>query len=638
MPDVSNPMPTVEDVVSLYNLRISDGDEKRLREIIKDMRILSRLQHAVNIPSQYQAITRAVRTPYLRDSWLRTTAALVAKPPLVHIQPINKEQSYREAANLAENWDMAAMAQMNKEINQDAVYESARALVRDGESVLKVVHRPDAWANFPARTEDEIAVDYDSRADKYVKTNPLPFAWRVVDRLSMLFGNGEYGDDWALEYGEYPKPYLGRRFRMIEYDGRLRDPADVLGGSPSPEGLGDSATGLSRKFEFFEADSWSVIVDGQMAPGFPKANPYSPHLPYKRAAAADSESMLYSLLFLVPRLDEILTMKMNWAFLGAYPNPIVETVPNVNGVVGDLPGGDDGSPSKLEWKPGKGMELPLGKTMRFLVPPPVGDDINHMSQIITGLIEIAGIPNILRGMAGTDQAGYAINQLMAAANMAFKVALSGLARQFEGAFDIIHWTIAHLIGQTVYVQGGSGKESQWLGLKPTGNTTATEAAIDKLGAITVTFRPQLPTDEQARAMIANQLVNSPKPLMSRRLALEKYLQEEDPEGVMDEIWAEQAMEQEPLHSIMLAQAIRDAGLSLPPPAQGQGSGGQGSAVLLSRTPSATLMSPAMAGIPGQGGGGVPSISGLKRPITPQRPGGGRPAGAFPGQPGSPVAQ
>lgn len=628
MVDVSSTAPSAEEIIALYNLRILDGDESRLREMVSSIRILSKLNHTVNIPEQYRAITRAVRTPYLRDSWLRTTAALVAKPPIVHIEPLDEKQQSKDATSVAEKWDMAAMAQLNKEIGQDAIYESAKALVRDGESVLKVVHRPDAWANFPKREGDENAEDYDERADKFVKTTPLPFAWRVVDRLSMLFGNGEYGDDWALEYGEYPKPYLGRRYQMVDYDGRLRDPKDLLGGSPMPEGLGDSATGLSRKFEYINADEWVVVIDGQTAPGFPKKNPYSPRINYFRANAADSESMLYSLLFLVPRLDELLTMKENWAYLGAYPNPVIETMPNYSGAIADMPGGDDGRPAKLQWKPGLAIELPLGKRMTFLVPPPVGADINHMIQILTGLIEIAGIPSILRGMAGTDQAGYAINQLMAAANMSFKVAISGLSRQFEQALEFLHWTIGHRIGQAVYVRAGAGDETRWLGLKPTGSVSTREAPVDKLGPVAMAFRPQLPTDEQARAMIANQLVNSPKQLLSRRRALEKYLQEEDPESVLDEIWVEEAMQQEPLHSMMVAEALRDAGL---------GQMEQNPAQSLVGPSGQALMSPAMAGIPGQVSVGGPSIGGINRPITPQPPGRGRPAGAFPGQPGTPVA-
>jgi hypothetical protein len=153
--------------------------------------------------------------------------------------------------------------------------------------------------------------------------------------------------------------------------------------------------------------------------------------------------------------------------------------------------------------------------------------------------------------------------------------------------------------------------------------TSSEAPVDMLGPLSITFRPTLPTDEQARAMIANQLVNAPKPLMSRRHALERYLQEEDPDAIIDEIWVEQAMEQEPLRSKIMDEALREAGLApQPQPQPAQAQAGQ------------PMMPPGpgelVPGVPGQAAAGIPSVPGVNMPMQP-----GRPAGAYPGQPGTP---
>jgi hypothetical protein len=161
------------------------------------------------------------------------------------------------------------------------------------------------------------------------------------------------------------------------------------------------------------------------------------------------------------------------------------------------------------------------------------------------------------------------------------------------------------------------------------------APVDMLARMEVKLRPVLPTDEQARAMIAMQLTNAQKPLLSRKRAIEKHLQEEDPEGILNEIALEDALEQEPLKSLQMQEALRKAGL-LPQPGAGllnqfgqpMPPGGQGG--------------PPSPFVAGQAAGGMPGIPGLTQPMIPGPPGsngvpagtGGRPAGGFPGQPGN----
>jgi hypothetical protein len=50
-----------------------------------------------------------------------------------------------------------------------------------------------------------------------------------------------------------------------------------------PEGDWPPVAALSTKIEYWDADWWCVVVDGSMAPDFPKKNPYAPRLPYFRA-------------------------------------------------------------------------------------------------------------------------------------------------------------------------------------------------------------------------------------------------------------------------------------------------------------------------------------------------------------------
>ena len=624
---------TAGDVMGMYMARSQDADEGRIRDLATQFRELCRMEHAVTIPKQYKAITKEMRTPFVRDMWHRVTSSLVQKQPSIRIHPIDEErQDYRDAANVAERWDLAFLERENKRQGTDLVYDSTAALVRDGESVLKVVHRPDAWANFPERKEED-ADDYNKKAERYKKTADMPFAMRVVDRLSVVYENGEYGDDWVIEYGEYAKPYLCSAYGMTDMYGQLVNPKATLQGTPMPQGLQTSSGGRSVKVEFFTANEWHVIIDGSEAPGFPKRNPYSPYLPYFRAPAYEMESLLYSLMFLVPRMDELLTMKLNWSYLGAYPSPVIETVPNASGLPSlDMPLGDGGDAAGgeqgvLRWSPGKAMELPIGKRMYFLSPPPVGQDLNQLVELLKGMIDIAGIPNIMRGFGGDS--GYHAAQLRGAAEMAYKLASMSLQRQWEKAFEFVHWMVSNVVKQSVYINGWSDLKKNgeparkasraWIALAPD-KQSKSMADVSKLGPVEVRYRPQQVTDEQANAMIAMQLTNAQIPLASQRHALEKWLREDDPDGILREMDVEREFRENPvLRQMKIDEALSRAHIRQPQPQGGlvdqfgQPMGGMGA------IPQAEALVQ-----------GTPGVQG----ITAGMPA-GRPRGMYPGQPGGP---
>jgi hypothetical protein len=660
--------PTAGDITGLYQIRLNEGDEAKLRTRARRARELTELEHSVTIPAEYRAIAKEIRTPFVRDTWLRVCAALTRDTPVASVEPRDITEPAREAANVAERFFLAMLSGMSRERGEDLLYEDAKALVRDQESVIKCVHKPDAWANFPKRSAGEPAEAYDKKTEGYKKRAPLLFAARVVDRMSMLFGDGEYGDDWALEYGEYPQVYLKSRYKMAEESGdgsgyyverssggeqilgkrrRLVDPKSpevVLGGRPAPEGeLATSSGGMSTKVEYWDSDWWCVVIDGTMAPGFPKRNPYAPLLPYFRAK---SDPVLFALSFLVPGFDSLLTMWLNWAYIGAYPTPILEapdsSAPNIGDIGADLePAGGDNQRAPAIYKPGLQTELPPGYSLKFAQPPPIGQDVQQMAQIYRQLIETAGVASVLRGAAGSDHSGYLANQLMSAATLTYRHLGSAIETQLAEMGEFMWHVISRHIKQEVYVlatEGKPGREKKhWLGLKPDGRMSNLCAPIDLLARMEVKLRPVLPTDEQARAMIGNQ-ANAAR-LLPKRRVLEKYYQEEDPEGLLDELAVEEALDNDPmLKALQTEEALRKAGYL---PQAGSGllgpngqpmppSGGGG-------------MNPMMMP-PGQAAGGLPGIPGLTQPMIPGPPPapngvpgapGGRAPGAYPGLPGGP---
>jgi hypothetical protein len=655
---------TADYVIALYELRKSDGDEVTLRQDMQWMRDLCDMKIKPNIPEEYEAIAQEVRTPFVKDAWLRVAGSITQNEPVPHIEPADDKDEFKRAAAVGERWTDAAFYQMSDEVGEDVVYEDVKAIIRDREAVVKVVHRPDAWASFPDRKRDETADTYKERVARGKKSSRLPMAWRLIDRKSMLFEDGEFGDGWCIEYGEYPRPLMAKEFRMaVDPDGHLVDPAVLLGGTPVPEGEFKNVGGRCVKVEYWDVDWWAVVVDGSLAPGFPKPNPYrgAPNngLPYFRARLVDSPML--SLRFLVPALDSLLTMHLNWAFLGAYPNPKLTAQPNstvpslgLSSVDGGMPGGEDQSPPPFQWKPGLMITPPPGYDFDFVSPPPIGNDVIVMEQNLRTLIDIAGIPSVLRGAAAADASGYLANQLITAALIHYKQLTKAVQRQFNAIGSFLWWIVEHKIRQEVYVLeqveeiDNKTREKRvkktWLSLKPGGETTRVSADPAKFAKFTYRFRPVLPTDEQARAMIAVQVTNAPKPLYSRKRALEKFMQEEDPEGVLDDIYTEEVLDTDPMvHSTVVERALREAGFPVPgqPNPADALVGPQGQPLIPSTVGAPSPYFPA-----GQGGNGVPAVPGLTQPMQPPRPGGGpsrggsnsggrggRAAGSYPGLPG-----
>lgn len=629
--------PTAGEVIALFNLKQADGNEARLRTLAETFRVLVRMEHDVRIPETYKAISREVHTPYVRDAWLRTTAALTQNDWHVHFDPKSETDKDKRAGGVAERWSTAATDAMNKDRGLDVPHEACLHMVRDCESVIKVVHRPDAWATFPARAEGEDPTAYVQKAESYKKGSPIPYAWANVDRLSYLPGEGEFGEEWCIEYGEFSRRYLANRYSMYEdpvtgklvgkgheEEGRTAHPSD-LEGKPSPQGMYSGTAGMSTKVEYFDSKWWCVVVDGSYAPGFPKENPYAPKLPYFRARPSDEpEAVLYSLLFLVPRLDELLTMWLNWAYLGAYPNPLLQDLPSGNALPpGMLPPRETNQqPDAFVWKPGRMLEVPPGKQFGFMQPPPIGSDIKELAQVFRSLIDIAGIPSILRGANLSGDSGYLANQMISAATMLYKRLQKARERQLEQAIDFMLYLIPHRIKQTVYVLGPGEDGRTYLGLRAKGAATDYLAAIDQLGPITVSAPPDMSVMRQANAMIAKQLTEGPPEtrLLSRRRAMETVMGEEDPDTIIDEIWVENEMATNPMiNARVVEDAMRRANFVITPPAASQ---------QLVGPDGVTPLVP--GGIPGQVAGGLPVAPGMGMPMQPPTPGGGMLPGGHPG--------
>lgn len=631
---VASPEPVTADyVMGLYRWKMRDPEEQGLRRYISESRQLREMSLPVKIPAEYKAITKEVHTPYYRDNGFRVAASLVKDPPILLATARDEGVDADKAASIGSKWTMAMLSDMNRVANMNITYESALKLVFDSESVIKTVHKPDAWANFPVRAMDEGPRQYAGRVDKHRKGGVKgPFASRVVDRMQMVFGDGEYGDEWCIEYGEYPRPYLDRAYGTA-IDTEVV-PVTTIGGTPVPEnypadtrvgGMDNRGmSGRAIKYEYFDAYQWHVVIDGKDAPGFPKPNPYCPFLPYQRAI---SYPVLYPLRYLVPALDALLTMQQNWAYLSAFPVVVMEPLAGVQAMLDTLPIGDTNEPNPNQtWRPGKIYFPPNDRTMRFLEPPQSGADLRNMISEFRELIDIAGIPSVMRGAGGSRQPGYSINQLLAAGQVTYKQLGDALERQEEMRAAFLWNCVDYTIKDDVYVLGDDGGSKRWIGLSGKEKAKLTEhvAPVSDLGPPQCTFRPVLPTDEQAEAMIGLQELNSPRQMLSHETILTRRYQLEDPVAELDAIAVETALNAPDFQQDMMDQARRELGLPVkrlaPPPDAGLGGAFTPNDATNSGEATVPLLTQGAGSGQGVGPNGLPLATG------------GRVAGSFPGQP------
>jgi len=642
------PPPTVDYIMACYRNKMQERPEVRLRQLIWDIRALTQMQHTIDIPAEYKRTTKEIRTPFMRDAWLRIAAAITRNDWQLHINPIRGTDASKRATSIAERWVKAAAKAMDIETNETTFYEAGKALVRDGESVLKIVPRAKAWANipqYPARrgrrndpaTLYETADDYLRALREFKRGAPFPIVWRVVDRLQMVFGDGEYGDDWAIEYGEYPRPLLMQRYGLDDDgddtlptdDDQKVTPEDTLGGRPVPEGYAVSGFGgVSRKLEFWSNNHYAVVIDGKMAPGFPTRNPIG-CIPYARGRSdSDPEPVLYGLLYLVPALDSALTMWSNWMHLGAFPNPTLNDVPNAQNlpIPAEFPTGQPTQPTTFTWSPGKMLVVPRGKQFSFMTPPGIGSDIRDMVVLLQQFISVAGISNIMRGTSLSGDSGYLASQMIEAAELTYRRLGSAQERQMSRAVQLMFHIVEKQIKQSVYVPAPTPDGRAYLSLTPDPADLEVNddeiAYLGDLGSVEVTVRPDMSAVQQARAMIARQIVSGPpgERLDSQRHAMEYWMGYEDPDTIIDEIYAEEALSRSPeMLQLVMQEALRRAGVTPPMPSTAAVPGMGGGAP---ETP---------VNLPGQVAGGAPNLSAT---VAPTGPAAG--AGNYPGAPPNPV--
>ncbi len=559
--DAQRPPPSEAYLRELEEQLLAEFGERNAR--IERLRRLRHMELPVDIPPAYRTSAREVRTPLAREQLKRVIGSLTANRPLVHVPPAESTEAARAGADLRARWTSAALRRMDSEAARDVFGMLIDAMVADGAGVLKLLYAPDRWAGYPRRSAnaDEPAETFLQRAERFKKSARFPLAWRDVDVTTFYPLEGEDGLEACLEIAERPRHLVQRRYGLItdKRSGRLVPPGgdtralDTPGAQPDAPNTAPRAT--VRVVEYWDDEYFAYLVDGHLVRrgrhdygAIPYVHAYGDQTPSRDPAKA-GVSMLASMEYLVPLLDQLLTMKQNALFLYAYPTPKITNFSPIDPSLSN-----DGRPRALDFRPGEILPLYQGEDLTFLQWQGTPPDLDELIAQTRAMIDQAGAPSVLFGVPPDgNTSGYLLNQLINTARVSFQQVARHAEQALERIVRLMWRLVETRIGETVFVFEAEDDHG-WIGLGP--------QDIDGYHAVRVRLDPLGPADDVAQGTLAASLVGAR--LASRRWAMREKLGIEDAEAVEDEILLDELIDAPEIRSAIAREALGQAGLQPSP--------------------------------------------------------------------------
>lgn len=558
--DAQRPPPGEAYLRELEEQLLAEFGERNAR--IERLRRLRHMETPVDIPPAYRSSAREVRTPLAREQLKRVIGSLTANRPLVHVPPAEATEAARAGADLRARWTNAALRRMDSEAARDVFGMLIDAMVADGAGVLKLLYAPDRWAGYPRRSahSNQSADAFLQRAERFKKSARFPLAWRDVDVTTFYPLEGEDGLEACLEIAERPRHLVQRRYGLIadKRSGRLVPPGGDAQSESGPVGAPHvGARPTARVVEYWDDEYFAYLVDGHLVRrgrhgygAIPYVHAYGDQTPSRDPAKA-GVSMLASMEYLIPLLDQLLTMKQNALFLYAYPTPKITNFTPIDPSLNN-----DGRPRALDFRPGEILPLYQGEDLTFLQWQGTPPDLDELIAQTRAMIDQAGAPSVLFGVPPDgNTSGYLLNQLINTARVSFQQVARHAEQALERVVQLMWRLLETRIGETVFVFEAEDDHG-WIGLGP--------QDIDGYHAVRVRLDPLGPADDVAQGTLAASLVGAR--LASRRWAMREKLGIEDAETVEDEILLDELIDAPEIRTAIVREALAQAGVA-PSPAE-----------------------------------------------------------------------
>lgn len=534
-------------------------------------------KHEVPVPKRYEGTTAAVKTHFIGDILRRANAHLGLNYPTVRVPPMGESPDDLANATRREEFTTAALLQMDAERMPKRPWPwSIDYSTSFGGAAYKLVYLPDAWHDYPTARQiagkAAAALDEDERRrvrrqqDDY-KKGRLPFSWRAIDPRSYWYWQSEGQLTDVIEWSLRSVRQLRQQYNLglDPWSGRVFDPRQ-FSEAYRPDDRPSDSESYKLVLEHWDRE-WATyylpdddVVLKQWRHGYPRV-PYFPWIGLANATASpgqEMESLVEHILDIARLYDELLTMWKNWAHLSAYPSQVLEGDKDARQIqlATEADGaGDDQLGPDFEWEAGTSKVMPRGWKHRWIEAPPVGADLIRVSEVLVGFI-MEVIPNILKGVAPSDQAGYAIAQLTTAARIVFDPITENIALALQEMVRLMWWLIVHKIREPVFVNyepTSVGKRAaSWVELGP--------KDIGRYYGVRVSVRPLLPSTRISDGQFGLQQWKGGA--IPWRMHLEEFVHAENPDKLMREYLVEQELynPQGRMYRWSVDRAIEKAGM------------------------------------------------------------------------------
>lgn len=569
-------MPVTERYVeSLY------GDRKLYTRVFHDKvrtnREMRFMEHKIDVPENYAAITQETRVPIIPDMLTRVLAITGMDFPVLKVPPAGPGREPQEDSSRKERWSYGALARMELEQNRPIYRMGLDAALTDGMGVWKVLPRKDVWDARPERKKKldpnnpdifnytESTDQYMDRINSWKRYQKFPITWTDVDTLTYFPSNENGNPTEVLEVTKRPLIPTLREFGIVikGYNNRRKThkwdfDQGVKFGDPLPIDVG-GIPNFVEMWEYWNEYEFAYFIDGILVH---KGEHNHGRTPYFHFAGQSSHlremhrafiSVIDPFKDLIKTLDKLLTMKTSWAYLAAWPF-LKETGQDAGpGTIAD--------PS-LPPIPNDFAELEIGsvlKNVEFMAPPPTGKDLNDMVELCRVLIDRSGLPSVLYGSGVNTSSGYQTASLMQAGQVPYRLPLENAGMALKQIVPHCWYLVKHDIQETVHVwsptmiDSASEKHIEgWADLGPD---------MDDNFVCEVDIKPLLPVDDIAVGEHGIHLSESG--LASRRWVREEKLKMHDPEAMEDEVWLEDVLRSPVVNMPIIQNAMMAGGIQQP---------------------------------------------------------------------------
>lgn len=442
-----------------------------------------RLRKKVVIPDEYAQLGKIAeyQSHAVGDLHRRATDLVAATMPVPHVPPMNPDsKDSQENADLREDWLLGVYEDVMLPIWDKSVESLMRGL-----TVYQVDLRLHRWGDI-RRREGESADAWNSRVGEH-RRKQRPFAARHVSPETYFPIRVENGVPMeVMEITKREAIGLGRQYGLApDRDNkpvRIDDVGDVNLSGTWPD---------SWDFiEYWDEDFAVYMVGDRIVQ---TVEHHYGRTPYFQAYLNESSSekpedavtpISFYLMAEAQKLSELITVRMNHAYLTGFPYR-QHVATNYEAIA------EGGTPPTSTIGLGGEFIEPPGWEFKYVVPPPVGQDLQVMQQFFTNNVDRLSLAPVLSGMSPSGISNAATLTMIAAAKALFEPGIKNLLRAWDDMGGFIQWLVEKKIKRPVpiYYQG----KGKWLELD--------KKHIDGYYRVRHTLEPMVP-GERYQKMLA----------------------------------------------------------------------------------------------------------------------------------------